>query len=232
MLCVSVASVWVIVKSTLRLMYHTPAFILRKAELGEADLLVTALSRDFGKIRLRAQGARKHGAKLQGHLEVGSLSDISFVFSRNGYRLTTARCRSCGIPTAVQWSARAASLQMFRVLDENLWEDREHAHEFFSFTRDALALLQEIAVSSSAAERVVVWFTLQILRVLGNGISPYTPEAFGCEELVALGDLPAYAILNYHENHNAFWSELERFVKQSGTGIRLPPRVIHAPSIL
>ena len=63
-------------------MQVTDAIILKKEPVGEADLFVTALAPGFVRIRLVAQGARKVGAKLKGHLETLSLS--RFFFSGGG----------------------------------------------------------------------------------------------------------------------------------------------------
>lgn len=71
-------------------MYTTEGIILRKVEVGEADALHIIYTKDFGKIRALAQGVKKEGAKLKGHLELLSLSSLSFVFGKNGERLTQA----------------------------------------------------------------------------------------------------------------------------------------------
>ena len=116
------------------MMHHTEALILKKDEWGEADWLITALSADFGKIRLLAQGARKHGAKLQGHLEPGSVSGLSFVVGRNGYRLTGARLAA--FPTAVRGSLsktralniilQALVLDVIRMVSLKQWWESPH----------------------------------------------------------------------------------------------------------
>ena len=117
-------------------MYHAPALILRKDAWGEADCLVTVFTSVSGKIRLLAQGARKHGAKLQGHLEPGFISDISFVIGRNGYRLTTARVQASfpGIRGSLVKN-RALALVLAAV-DQNFFEDGDDAAPFFAMLQD------------------------------------------------------------------------------------------------
>ena len=82
--------------------YHTQGFILKNQDAGEADVLVTILSEDWGKIYLYAQGIRKVESKLRGHIQPLLLSRFSFVATRsrwrdsgvegiaNGFRLTGA----------------------------------------------------------------------------------------------------------------------------------------------
>ena len=49
--------------------YRADALVLKSVPLGEADLLVTLFSREAGKVRAVAKGARRSTAKLVGHLE-------------------------------------------------------------------------------------------------------------------------------------------------------------------
>lgn len=71
-------------------MHSTEGVILKKIDVGEVDSLFTIYTKDFGKIRARAQGIKKEGAKLRGHLEILSHANISFVLGKNGERLTGA----------------------------------------------------------------------------------------------------------------------------------------------
>lgn len=68
--------------------YHTTeGIVIKKTPYGEADFLVRVLTKDFGKIDLRARGARKYNSKLNSHLDFYDLSRISFV--KNGDRIPT-----------------------------------------------------------------------------------------------------------------------------------------------
>ena len=49
--------------------YHCEALTLKKFPMGEADLLVTLYTREYGKVRAIARGARRSTSKLVGHLE-------------------------------------------------------------------------------------------------------------------------------------------------------------------
>ena len=160
------------------MMHHTRAVILKKEEWREVDLLVTALTSDFGKIRLLAQGSRKHAAKLQGHLEPGSISDISFVVGRNGYRLTTSRLDNFfpGIRISI-FKSRALAI-MIKLLDDNLLEESRQAKDIFGATSEVLSALER-AGDRTSARRLVIWFHLRFIGFLGLLPSPLSPE--GCE---------------------------------------------------
>ena len=168
------------------MMYHTPALILKKDEWGEADLLITALARDFGKIRLRAQGARKHGAKLQGHIEPGSISELSFVMGRNGYRLTTARLVEPFLELKTSLDKLRALYWVISFLDGNLMEERDRAEELFGVAYQALAAMNR-ARRLEAVENILLWSQVKFFEFLGLLPSSYSPEAARCQNLLSLG---------------------------------------------
>ena len=63
--------------------YRCEGLTLRKASIGEADLVVTVLTGDHGKVRAVAKGARRSSSRLVGHLEPLTLSRLSLERGRN-----------------------------------------------------------------------------------------------------------------------------------------------------
>ena len=58
---------------------RTLGIILRRINYGEADRILTLLTRDYGKISVIAKGVRKEKSKLAGGIELFSESDISYL---------------------------------------------------------------------------------------------------------------------------------------------------------
>lgn len=50
--------------------FRTEAIVLRRSDFGEADRLLTLYSREYGKIRAIAKGARKPQSRKTGHVEL------------------------------------------------------------------------------------------------------------------------------------------------------------------
>lgn len=71
-------------------MYSTEGIVLKRVDAGEADQLFSVYTKEYGKIRARAQGVKKETAKLKGHLEPLSRAHIGFVIGKSGERLTHA----------------------------------------------------------------------------------------------------------------------------------------------
>jgi DNA repair protein RecO (recombination protein O) len=57
-------------------LYRTDAIILRRADFGEADRLLTAFSPEYGKLRLLAKGVRKTTSRKAGHVELFMLTNM------------------------------------------------------------------------------------------------------------------------------------------------------------
>lgn len=202
-------------------MHHTLALILRKDPWNEADWLITALSRDFGKIRLRAQGARKHGAKLQGHLEPGGESEISFVIGRNGYRLTTARLRKFFPSIRSSFSKLRALQGALTALDANLFEERNGAGAVFELVDDFLRTLER-AEHREAVRRLMVWFQVRFLDLLGFVPHRDTAEASQCATLLRFAALGASDISAAPMDGGILEKELAWLQGRVGDGVRLP----------
>ncbi len=70
--------------------YRTRGFILKKEERGEADLLFTVYTKDFGKIEVLGKAIRKTSSKLRSGTEIFYLSEIEFVQGKVYKTLTDA----------------------------------------------------------------------------------------------------------------------------------------------
>ncbi len=84
-------------------MYKTEGVIIKTLNLGEYDRLITAYTKDFGKLSLRGKALRKNQAKLCGHLDL-------FLYSH----LIIAPARSYDIITG------AETIKSFPGLQKNL----------------------------------------------------------------------------------------------------------------
>lgn len=57
-------------------LYRTDALILRRADFGEADRLITVYTPNRGKLRLLAKGVRKTSSRKAGHVELFMLTNM------------------------------------------------------------------------------------------------------------------------------------------------------------
>lgn len=205
-------------------MHHTRALILKKEDWREADWLVTAFTEDFGKLRLLAQGARKHGAKLQGHLEPGSLAAISFVSGRNGYRLTTARMRTSPLRGGASAFKARAIASILYALDANLWEEKDGAGTLFAEAESATDAIDSEA-DRERVRLITFWFHTRLFRLLGFLPPLGAPEARGVEEVIALASQPAGSLDGADVREAKIEAQLIRLVDRLGDAVKVSSAV-------
>ena len=153
-------------------MYRAEALVVKQMPLGEADLLVTLFSRENGKVRAVAKGARRATAKLVGHLEPLTVT-----------RLALSRGRTLDVVS------QAETLENFTALKTNLTavtkglQVAELVDGFGSEASPNLPLY-ELALSTLAAigrspddELPLLHFQLHLLEVSG-----LMPELQNCVE--------------------------------------------------
>ena len=63
--------------------YQTPAIVIKKTKLGEADRILTLYTPGLGKIQGVAKAVRKPKSKLSGHLEMLTYSQVTLARGRN-----------------------------------------------------------------------------------------------------------------------------------------------------
>src|SRR3984893_11111568 len=163
-------------------LYRTPAVILKRMDLGEADRIVTFYSRDVGKIRAVARGVRRTTSRSAGHLEPFTLSDVMFAVGREADVIS-----------------QADTLEAFRAIREDLvlttyayylaemvdllTEDRMENRAVFDVLVDGLRDLESAVASADGlraydnpeARLVLIVFHLRLLEALG-----YRPELREC----------------------------------------------------
>src|ERR1700730_16162112 len=151
-------------------LYRTPAVILKRMDLGEADRIVTFFSRDVGKLRAVAKGVRRTTSRSAGHLEPFTVSDVMFAVGRE-----------------LDVISQADTLEAFRAVREDLvltthayylvemvdvlTEDRMENRGVFDALVDGLRDLGE----NADARLVLIIFHLRLLEALG-----YRPELREC----------------------------------------------------
>lgn len=74
---------------------HTLGIVLKRTNYGEADRIITVLTKDLGKIQVMAKGVRRERSKLAGGIEPFSISEIGIVKGRGDIDvLTSARLQT------------------------------------------------------------------------------------------------------------------------------------------
>jgi DNA repair protein RecO (recombination protein O) len=152
--------------------YRAEGLVLKNIPFGEADLLVTLYTREAGKVRAIAKGARRSNSKLVGHFE-----------SLTAARLSLARGRNLDIITQVEVFNNFSLLKSdLPTLAKGLYV--AELVDGFGPESTANTSLYDLAIETLRSisqdptrDLFLRYFELHLLRVSG-----FMPELFQCVE--------------------------------------------------
>ena len=148
--------------------YTTQAIVLKKIPAGEADAIVILYTRDFGKVRARAQGVFKEHAKLKGHVEPISLASVQFLLGTYGQRLIYSLMLEHFAETKRNFDAYSASRYMVELVDHHcLLEQKDE--RMWELLLSNLLLVEKSSIPS--LPEIVSSFEQEFLHSLGYGTS-------------------------------------------------------------
>ncbi len=149
--------------------YKTTGLVLGRTNLGEADRIITFLTPDRGRLRAVARGVRRSQAKLAGHLELFSQTELMLAEGRNLDVVTSARLISYPENLTADWQALSYAYLAAEML-MRLAPD-EAADGLYQL---AAAAVRHLAGGASGVE-FELGFKLRLLGELG-----YQPDLDAC----------------------------------------------------
>ena len=99
-------------------MIKTEAIILKKADLGEVDQLLTIYSKEFGKIQVLAKGTKKLESKLRCHLEPFSYSHLILIEGKSFRIVKDAILMDQFLPMRKNLEKIKITYQIVKLIDE------------------------------------------------------------------------------------------------------------------
>jgi DNA repair protein RecO (recombination protein O) len=166
----------------LRQSIATPAIVLRRAVFGEADLVVTLLGLQTGRVSALARGARKSSRRFSGGLGMGMRGD-AMLRERPGAELMSlesfdAQGDRLGLSSEISKTAHAAYAVE---LCDKLCPPRQSEKSIFDWLDE---FLLRLSAGTATADRLRV-FELGLLRRLGLGPALDRCTVCGREDLEA-----------------------------------------------
>jgi DNA repair protein RecO (recombination protein O) len=153
------------VSTTPKSLYRDEGVVLRTQKLGEADRIVTVLTRRHGKVRAVAKGVRRTKSKFGARLEPFSHVDLQLYTGRTLDIVSQAESiRSYGPPIVGDYAAYTAGTAVLETADRLTAEEREPSLRLFLLVVGALRSLAERAHPSPL---VLDAFLLRAMSVAG-----------------------------------------------------------------
>ena len=125
-------------------LYRDEGVVLRTQKLGEADRIITVLTRRHGKVRAVAKGVRRTKSKFGARLEPFSHVDLQFYTGRNLDIVNQAESiRAYGEPIAADYPAYTAGTAVLETADRLTAEEGEPVLRLYMLVVGALRALAD-----------------------------------------------------------------------------------------
>ncbi len=110
----------------MRRSFSTEGIILSRKNYGEADRLLTILSKNYGKMFLLAKGVRKPKSRKRGHIEI--FSRVKYSFTKNDHFVLMNEAELIDSFDIVRTDLKKASLAYYfiEVVAKIIQEDEKH----------------------------------------------------------------------------------------------------------
>ncbi|NEK86676.1 DNA repair protein RecO [Blastococcus saxobsidens] len=163
---------------TPKALYRDEGIVLRTQKLGEADRIVTVLTRRTGKVRAVAKGVRRTKSKFGARLEPFTHVDLQLYTGRNLDIVSQAESiRSYGQEIVADYPAYTAGTAVLETADRLTAEEKEPSLRLFLLVVGALRALGE---QTHPAGLVLDAFLLRAMSVAGW--EPALSECARCGE--------------------------------------------------
>lgn len=136
------------------------AIILRRSNFGEADRVVTVLTKNLGKIVVIARGVRKITSRRAGNVELLNIVKIG-LFKGKGYTLTEAQSIETFPRIKSNLSVSTAGFHILELIDKLLPENDPNPR-VYDLARETL-----IEFERSPRQIILRWFEIKILKLTG-----------------------------------------------------------------
>jgi len=162
--------------------FRVEAVVLRHADWGEADRLLTLYTRERGKVRAIAKGARKIRSRKAGHLE--PFTRVTLQLARGHDLLIVTQADTLDAYLAIHENLDKTSHAAYAVelLDRFTYEEDTENYRIFNLLTEALARLEQEADPWLALR----YYEVRLLDILGY--RPHLFECANCSRLIKAED--------------------------------------------
>ncbi len=151
--------------------FRIEAVVIRHANWGEADRILAIYSRERGKIRVIAKGARKIRSRKAGHLEPFTHITIQLAKSRDLPIVTQVETLDAYLPLREDLVRTGYASYLMELLDRLTYEEEGGNPALFRLLTDSLARLCQEADPWLA----IRYYEMRLLDFLG-----FRPQLFEC----------------------------------------------------
>jgi len=151
--------------------FRVEAVVLRHSDYGEADRLLTLYTRQLGKTRVLAKGARKIASRKAGHIEPFTHVKMQLAKGKDMLILTQADTVDAYLPLREDLILTSQASYVLELLDRFTYEGETENPSTFRLLTDTLARL----ASNNDSWLVIRYYEMRLLDHLG-----FRPQLLQC----------------------------------------------------
>lgn len=168
-------------------LYRDEAVVLRTQKLGEADRIVTLLTRERGLVRAAAKGVRRTSSRFGARLEPFMLVDVQLYEGRSLDTVTQVETvGSYGLPIAEDYTRYTAGTAMAETAERLVGTEGEPALQLYLLLAGGL---RSLAAGEHTPGLILDAFLLRALAVSG-----WAPSFTDCAQCGDAGPHRAFAL--------------------------------------
>lgn len=151
--------------------FRVEAVVLRHSDYGEADRLLTLFTRQLGKTRAIAKGARKIASRKAGHIEPFTHVKLQLAKGKDVLLVTQADTVDAYLPLRDDLVLTSQAAYVLELLDRFSYEDETEHPTTFRLLTDTLTRL----ASKADPWLVIRYYEMRLLDHIG-----FRPQLFEC----------------------------------------------------
>ncbi len=151
--------------------FSVEAIVLRHRDWGEADRLVTLYTRQRGKIRAVAKGARKMRSRKAGHVQPFTRIKVQVAQARGPYIITQVDTLDAYLPIRENLELTGNASYLVELMDRFTYDEEEMNTSLFNLLENSLRRLSR----GDDVWVLVRYYEMRLLDYLG-----FRPQLFHC----------------------------------------------------
>jgi DNA repair protein RecO (recombination protein O) len=151
--------------------YQADAVVLRRLDYGEADRILTLLTREYGKLSAIAKGSRRAKARAANGLDLFARSRLMLAKGRN-LDVVAQSVRNGDVRHISGDVQRTACACLVAEVADKVLEDRHPVDDVFELV---VGTIERLNQPQRLPRPETAWFLMRILELLG-----YQPQLFEC----------------------------------------------------
>ena len=157
--------------------FRVEAVVLRHVDYGEADRMLTLYTRQLGKTRALAKGARKIASRKAGHIEPFTYVKLQLAQGRDMPLITQADTIDAYQPLREDLILTSHASYVLELLDRFTYADETEDPALFRLLTDTLARL---ASKTRASSLLSIWVVLRYYEIRLLDHLGFRPQLFQC----------------------------------------------------